>query len=147
MASFLIWIMFAGLLVLWLIDGRIKKEQALHAFLSALIAWVIAEMLKNLIPSVRPFKIYGNTPLTFTIPTDNSFPSSHAAATFAMAASIWLHDRRLGMVFVIGAILTCAGRVLASVHGSRGGDCLGCICCQASPGKSNCREEKIKLDN
>ena len=116
MASFLIWIMFAGLLVLWLIDGRIKKEQALHAFLSALIAWVIAEMLKNLIPSVRPFKIYGNTPLTFTIPTDNSFPSSHAAATFAMAASIWLHDRRLGMVFVIGAILTCAGRVLASVH-------------------------------
>ena len=53
MASFLIWIMLGGLLVLWLIDGRIKKEQALHAFLSALIAWVIAEMLKNLIPSVR----------------------------------------------------------------------------------------------
>src|SRR3990172_133041 len=110
MASFLIWIMFAGLLVLWLIDGRIKKEQALHAFLSALIAWVIAEMLKNLIPSIRPFKIYGNTPLTFTIPTDNSFHSSHAAATFAIATSVWLHDRRLGMIFVMGAILTCAGR-------------------------------------
>lgn len=116
MASFLIWIMFGGLLVLWLIDGRIKKEEALHAFLSALLAWVIAEMLKNLIPSVRPFKTYGYAPLTFTVPTDNSFPSSHAAAVFAMAASVWLHDRRLGAVFTIGAVLTSLGRMLANVH-------------------------------
>jgi membrane-associated phospholipid phosphatase len=115
-ASFLIWIMFGGLLVLWLIDGRIKKEQALHAFLSALVAWSIAEMLKNLIPSSRPFELYGYTPLTFTIPADNSFPSSHAAATFAMAGSIWLHDRRLGLVFTVGAVLTAIGRVLANVH-------------------------------
>ena len=116
MASFLIWIMFGGLLVLWLIDGRIKKEQALHAFLSALFAWVIAEMLKNLIPSVRPFKVYGYAPLTFTIPMDSSFPSSHAAAAFAMAASVWLHDKRLGTIFAIGALLTGIGRILANVH-------------------------------
>jgi undecaprenyl-diphosphatase len=116
MASFLIWIMFGGLLVLWLIDGRIKKEQALHAFLSALLAWLIAEMLKNLIPSVRPFKVYGYAPLTFTVPMDSSFPSSHAAATFAMAASVWLHNRRLGTIFVFGAILTGVGRMLANVH-------------------------------
>ena len=97
-ASFLIWIMFGGLLVLWLIDGRIKKEQALHAFLAALIAWVVAEMLKNLIPSIRPFKINGYVPLTFTIPTDSSFPSSHAAATFAMETSVWLNNKKLGII-------------------------------------------------
>jgi len=115
-ASFLIWIMFGGLLVLWLVDGRIKKEQALHAFLAALIAWVVAEMLKNLIPSIRPFQINGYVPLTFTIPTDSSFPSSHAAATFAMATSVWLHNKKLGIIFMVGAVLTCVGRIIANVH-------------------------------
>ncbi len=115
-ASFLIWIMFGGLLVLWLIDGRIKKEEALHAFLSALLAWIIAEMLKNLVPSARPFQINGYSPLTFTVPTDNSFPSSHTAATFAIATSMWLHNKKLGIVFALGAILTGVGRVLANVH-------------------------------
>ena len=37
-ASFLIWLMFAGLLVLWIIDGKIKKEEALHALFASLIA-------------------------------------------------------------------------------------------------------------
>jgi len=116
LASFLIWIMFGGLIVLWLIDGRIKKEQALHAFLAATFAWLVAEMLKTLIPSTRPFALNGYSPLTFTVPTDNSFPSSHEALSFAMASSIWLHDKKLGTAFVIGAILVGAGRVLANVH-------------------------------
>jgi len=45
LASFLIWFMFFGLVVHWFIDGKIKKEQAFHAFLSALIAWAVSEMM------------------------------------------------------------------------------------------------------
>ncbi len=116
LASFLLWFMYLGLLILWLVNGKIKKEQAIHAFLASVITWVIAEMLKSFIPSVRPFQVSGYSPLTLTVPHDNSFPSSHAAVAFALAMSIWLHDKKLGWLFVIAAIGVSLGRILASVH-------------------------------
>jgi len=118
MASFVIWFMFLGLIVLWVIDGKLKKEQALHAFLAVLLAWLIAEVLKSLIPTQRPFTINGRLPLTFTLVTSNSnsFPSSHTAVAVALAFSVWLHNKKNGLIFVIGAILVAAGRVLSNVH-------------------------------
>jgi len=116
LASFLIWMMLAGLLILWFVDGRIKKKQALQAFLATALAWLVAEIVKSLIPSIRPFKIYGYSPLTFTIPSDNSFPSSHAAAAFAMAFTVLLHNKKIGAIFILGAILIGVGRILANVH-------------------------------
>ena len=94
LASFLIWVMFAGLLYLWFVDGRLKKEQVLHALLASLIAWVLTQMIKSLVPTLRPFQVSGTLPMTFTIPFDSSFPSGHAASAFAVATSIWLHDRK-----------------------------------------------------
>ncbi len=117
MASFLIWFMLGGLVILWIIDGKIKREQALHAFLSAILAWVIATMLKSLFPSLRPFQQYGIIPLTITIPSVNSsFPSAHAAVAFAIATSIYIHKKRLGIRFLILAVLVALGRILSGVH-------------------------------
>lgn len=116
LASFLIWFLFAGLVILWLIDGKIKKEQAIHAFLAAVLAWLLAEMVKSLFPSLRPFKLNGYSPLTVTVPTDSSFPSSHEAAAFATAMTIFLHNKKLGVVFILGALLIGLGRILANVH-------------------------------
>ena len=49
LASILIWLMFAGLVFMWVIDGRIKREQALHALFATLIAWTLTLMIKSLI--------------------------------------------------------------------------------------------------
>ena len=116
LASILIWIIFAGLLVLWLVDGKIKKEQAIHAFLAAAFAWTIAELIKTLIPSIRPFKLNGFTPLTLTVPSDGAFPSSHTAAAFAAAITVFLHNKKLGLIFISGAVLVGLGRFIANVH-------------------------------
>lgn len=116
LASFLIWILFAGLVYLWVVDGRVKREVALHAFLSALIAWGAAELLKSLIPIPRPFVTDRFPPLTLTIPTDGSFPSGHTAASFALVVSVWLHNKKLGLFFVIIALTIGIARVLANVH-------------------------------
>src|SRR3989344_4310814 len=93
LASFLIWIMFFGILVLWLIDGRIKKEVALHAIIAAVFAWGFAEMIKYLFPTIRPFSQNGLTPLTLTVPIGGAFPSGHTAAAFALAVSVFLHKK------------------------------------------------------
>ncbi|MBU0572471.1 phosphatase PAP2 family protein [Patescibacteria group bacterium] len=116
LASFLIWFMFAGLIILWFVDGRVKKEQALRAFAAALLAWVIAQMLKSLLPSVRPFLINGELPLTLTFHFDNAFPSSHTAIAFGLAITLWLHNKKLGIVYIALAFLVAVGRVFANVH-------------------------------
>lgn len=116
LASFLIWIMFAGLLVLWAIDGRIKKEQVLHALFAAILAWLIAQMVKNLFPALRPFEADGTSPLTMTIPSDSSFPSGHSAAAFGLSVAIWLHARKTGYFYLFLAVLVGAARVYANVH-------------------------------
>lgn len=116
LASFLIWLMFAGLAVLWFIDGKIKKEQVIHAVFSVLSAWIIGEIIKILFPTTRPYMIDGILPFGITPPGGSSFPSGHTAGVFALATSIWLHNRRVGWIYLISAFLVGVGRVLANVH-------------------------------
>lgn len=116
LASFLIWLMFGGLLALWIFDGRIKREQALHAFVAVLIAWVIAQMLKSLLPISRPFVLNREPALTLLAHDNSSFPSSHSAVAFSLAVTIWLHNRKLGLFYLIAAFLVGIGRVFANVH-------------------------------
>lgn len=116
LASFLIWMMFAGLVVLWLIDGKIKKEQAFHALVSTLFAWGIASMIKALYPTERPFELMGFVPLTMTIPLDGSFPSEHTASAWALATTVWLHNKTTGVIFILAAIGVSFGRILSGVH-------------------------------
>lgn len=116
LASFLIWFMFAGLILLWVIDGRIKREEALHALFSFFLAWAAAEIIKRAVPTERPFQINGFTPLTTTKPTDGAFPSGHTAAAFALSTTIWLHDKKVGWVYMILGLVVGAARILANVH-------------------------------
>jgi len=116
LASFLIWIMFFGLFVLWIIDGRVKKEQALHTFLASVFAWVLSGMIKFFFPTVRPFVAWGMDPLTITVPMDGSFPSIHTAVAFTIAVTLYLHDKALGSVYMVLAILVGGARILGNVH-------------------------------
>jgi undecaprenyl-diphosphatase len=117
LASFLIWIMYIGLFVYYLIDGKIKKEQVIHCVFVSLVAWIVAHMIKDILPATRPFRINGSPPLTVTVhSTDSSFPSGHAAAAFALAVSLFLHDKKIGTVYILAAILVSLGRVITNVH-------------------------------
>lgn len=108
--------MYFGLIVLWFYDGKKWKEIALHAFFASVVAWILAEVVKEIIPVLRPFQMTGYPPLTITFHTDPSFPSGHAAISFAMAASVWFHDKKVGVIYLVGAVLVSLGRVLTNVH-------------------------------
>jgi membrane-associated phospholipid phosphatase len=115
-ASYLIWLMFLGLFILWVVDGRIKKEQVLHALLASIIAWIVAHIIKNLFPTVRPFIADGGPVLTATIHNDSAFPSGHAALAFALATALWLHDRKIGLIYLLLAVVVGMARVFGNVH-------------------------------
>jgi len=116
LASFLIWMMVGGLFVLWFIDGRIKREQVLHCILAIGLAVVADSILKSYFHIPRPFMINGHTSLTLFKGTDWSFPSEHATIAAALATTVWIHDKRLGSVYIVAAFLVGVGRVLSNVH-------------------------------
>ena len=63
----------------------------------------------------RPF-VDHEVSLLFYRPTDSSFPSNPAAVTFAIAAAVWVVDRRVGALLAVAASLYAVARVYAGVH-------------------------------
>ena len=115
-ASFYVWFLFAGLIILWFIDGKIKKEQVAHALLACLFAWVIAFLIKHFFPTIRPFVTNGLETDVLFRPTDAAFPSEHTTLAFALATTIFMHDRKVGWIYLISALVIGVARVVANVH-------------------------------
>lgn len=116
LASWLIWLLYAGLIYLWIVDGRVKREVALHALLATLITFGISQLVKDLYHDPRPFLVNHLPVQTLTIPQDNSFPSFHTAAAFALAITVWLHNRKIGGFFLVVAVIIGLARIWANVH-------------------------------
>lgn len=115
-ATFLIFFLIGGLIVLWFIDGKIKKEQVVHALAAVFIAYLIAVIIKHLFPTLRPYITNGREVEILFKPADGAFPSGHTAEAFALAVTIFMHDRRVGWFFLTGAMGIGIARVLANVH-------------------------------
>lgn len=138
LASILIWLMFFGLIVLWVVDGNIKKETVIHALFASLVTWTISEIIKYIFPSLRPFQVNDFTPLTLTVPWDGAFPSGHTALAFALSVTILKHDKKVGILYLIMAGLVGVARIMAHVHypiDIIGGAVLGTVVSGLTSGK------------
>lgn len=105
LASLLVWFMVAA--ALFLARGSLS---------AGIIAWSLSQLVKWLHHTPRPFEINGATTFTLWAKPDGSFPSGHTALAFALATSVLLHRRRLGLIFIAAALLVGTGRVLSNVH-------------------------------
>lgn len=115
-ASLFIYFLFAGLVILWFIDGKIKKEQVFHALLACMYTAIIVFLIKYFFPTLRPFLVNGGGVGVLITPMDGAFPSGHTAQAFALAVTIFMHDRKVGWFYLIGALVIGIARVLANVH-------------------------------
>ncbi len=74
-------------------------------------------MIKDVFPgTLRPFQINGYPPLTITTPLDGAFPSGHSAAAFGLAVAVFLFNKKVGVLYLLGAIVVASGRILGNVH-------------------------------
>lgn len=81
-------------------------------------AVVANELLKALFTEARPCR---TLPASFTViacpgATDYAFPSNHSAFAGAIAAAVFLLDRRLGAIAAVLALLEGFSRVYLGVH-------------------------------
>jgi len=123
--SLVIWITAIGipLLVLavagqwWRGENRRHTRHVLIASgLSFLLGLAINQILLLFIHRIRPYD-GGISHLLIDRTTDPSFPSDHATASFAIAATFLLHGmRRLGIAFLIAAVVVAVSRVYVGTH-------------------------------
>jgi undecaprenyl-diphosphatase len=117
-AVILPWVMGGGLIV-YLIFTK-KKISTLRlvilSFFSALLAWFLVSLFKYNFPSPRPFEVYANLKPLFTTAGGEAFPSGHATFMGALAVGVFLQRKKLGLIFILSAIVVAVARVLAHVH-------------------------------
>lgn len=96
---------------------RNSTRDFVYIFSPAVLGWVIADILKNIFASPRPFIEFENLvrPL-FTHGGMDSFPSGHATFYGALALSILFVNKKMGYLFIFFALLIGLARIISGVH-------------------------------
>lgn len=82
------------------------------------IANLLVFIFNAILPDrLRPFEAFPDkVHLIFYQPSDPSFPSNAAAASFAFAIGMWVYNRKLGYILSIPALIISFGRIYMGVH-------------------------------
>jgi len=92
-----------------------KWKEIILVFFSGVFAWCVAQVIKLLIHTQRPFLVLPN--VSSLVPENGfSFPSGHATFYMALAFAIFLSHKKAGYVFISFAFLIGIARIIAGVH-------------------------------
>ena len=93
------------------------RKIGLDAALSLLITFIITSLIvKNIVERTRPYEAYDFLESLIGKQKDSSFPSGHAANGFAVAVSIFINNKKLGIPFVCIAAIITFSRLYNVVH-------------------------------
>ena len=113
-------VLFAGLLLLgwWLArrEGTAAMAAALWAPVGVLLAVAVNQPLGNLVHESRPYAVLPHVLVLVPRSQDFSFPSDHAVMAGAVAAGVFLVNRRLGLIAAAAALLMAFDRVYVGAH-------------------------------
>lgn len=107
---------------IWLLLGVIftikndTRKNGIIMLISLIASFIICNLfLKIIITRDRPFTELGFLPL-ITAPKDFSFPSGHTLSSFTGAISIFMFNKKYGILAIILAILIGISRLVLLVH-------------------------------
>lgn len=113
-AEYLLYIgfIFAVLRIYFLHERKHHIRHMLTVVGTPVFAWIISHTLKDVIARPRP-----DLSVALVVPDSlYSFPSGHATLMFALAATMYVYDKRAGIFLGVLAVMTGIARVLAGVH-------------------------------
>lgn len=118
-AEWVIMLMPAGLVLLWIRGSAREREAAVRALLTAVCALTLSMLIGMLWPHPRPFvAAVGHTFMQHA--ADSSFPSDHATSMFSVALALVLSRARgahqFGAVLLPLSVLVAWSRVYLGVH-------------------------------
>lgn len=109
-----------GILYLWFSANEpkqrlINQNISLQSLAAMGISTGLVSLLNQVVFRPRPFDELPITVLLYQ-PTDSSFPANSAAVLFAIAASVWLGNRKAGILFFLVAGLHSLARIYAGMY-------------------------------
>ena len=115
--------MIIALIAIWFsgrnLTDRVRNQYGVICSLASMgIANLLVFICNAIFPDrLRPFEAFPEkVNLIFYAPTDPSFPSNAAAASFALAIGLWVYNRKLGYILLIPALAISFGRIYMGVH-------------------------------
>lgn len=97
-------------------DELIKKWKEISiAFFSGAVAWGVATIIKLIVQAPRPYLVFPDI-IPLLSKTDFSFPSGHATFFMALGVAIYLSHKKVGIIFIILALLIGLARIIIGVH-------------------------------
>jgi undecaprenyl-diphosphatase len=100
---------------LFVICAYKSRKAFIHSLLAGAITLLIGTVIKMLVYYPRPFVKYAVEPLIPHI-ADSSFPSNHAAVSFAVALSLFFYNKKIGIPALVAALALSLVRVLTMLH-------------------------------
>lgn len=83
---------------------------------SFLTTWLVVEIIKMITAHPRPFQVIHTLTVLTPFGSLDSFPSAHTALTTALAMSVFLLYRRVGILLLIFAFIVGVSRMYVGVH-------------------------------
>ena len=118
-AKYLAYIFVFAFLVLLLLWRRSRQEKIrifwVAAFSGAIARLGITELIRFFYHRPRPFMAYHGVH-QLLVDNEWSFPSGHAAFFFAVAAALYLYNKKWGSIFFVAAVFMTVARVIAGIH-------------------------------
>jgi undecaprenyl-diphosphatase len=119
-AEFLIWFLPILLVLFYFLANQQQRLNYRRHFIQAIviiiITWLISQLIGLAYFRPRPFVTHPSIYQLVIAYSKKSFPSDHAALAFALAFVIMLTNKRLGILFLIFAILIGLSRIFGGVH-------------------------------
>lgn len=116
LAEYLHWVIIAIALGFAFFISLIQRKRFITLILlAAPVALLIDKVLNKLILSPRPFVERGFVPLV-QHSADNGFPSEHTLLVLFIACTVWVFNRKLGIILMVLGFLVGIGRILAGIH-------------------------------
>lgn len=123
-----VWVI--ALLLLWFLyrawkkhttSGRLICFSCFHEVIMVMVtgglAWGAAGLVKILVNTARPFAVQALEIVPLFVPGDPwGFPSGHTALFVALGIIAWFHDRTVGTLAIVAAVLIGVTRIMAGVH-------------------------------
>jgi undecaprenyl-diphosphatase len=109
------YLFYLGVVIYWFVRTPENRRMVMNTLLSASAALGTNGIIGAIYHRDRPFVAHQVIQLV-KHEASASFPSNHAAAAFAVAASIWLWRRKDGRVWFVLAALIGFSRIWSGIH-------------------------------
>ncbi len=116
-AEYFPYIFITAVIFLWLYVFKVSKNYlGLLIVTSVIVSRFLAlPIIRLIVQRPRPY-LFDLDIEPLVDATGYSFPSGHATVFFALATAVYLWNKKVGFVFLFGALLIALGRVFAGVH-------------------------------